>query len=92
MKLKRNYCYKIPEKWYENTLVIWQEDECLRKDPTAEHINDMYLRYTGKVYNSKDSIASHDFGDETHYLMRDGWIVIASFCGYAIAMVVTQYE
>jgi len=30
----------VPEglDWSEQTIVLWEEDECLRHDPTAEHI------------------------------------------------------
>jgi hypothetical protein len=43
----------VPEglDWSEQTIVLWEEDECLRHDRTAEHICDAVVRLCGTMYD-----------------------------------------
>lgn len=43
----------IPEgfDWSQRTITLWQEDECLRHDDTAEHISDAVVRLCGTMYD-----------------------------------------
>lgn len=37
--------------WWESAVWLWQEDECLRYDESAEHIYDAVVRLTGSIYD-----------------------------------------
>jgi len=45
---------KVPEDWPNKVLVLWREDECLRSDPSAEHISDVVVRIAGSMYDCAD--------------------------------------
>lgn len=52
MKVNRIWDKKqVPEDWPNRVLVLWQEDECLRSDPSAEHIADVVVRFAGNMYD-----------------------------------------
>lgn len=59
-----SWCAKkdIPEglDWSKRTIVLWQEDECLRHDRTAEHIEDAVVRICGDMYRCAEAFEKDD--------------------------------
>lgn len=59
-----SWCAKkdIPEglDWSKRTIVLWQEDECLRHDRTAEHIEDAVVRICGDMYGCAEAFEKDD--------------------------------
>lgn len=59
-----SWCAKkdIPKglDWSKRTIVLWQEDECLRHDRTAEHIEDAVVRICGDMYRCAEAFEKDD--------------------------------
>lgn len=79
----------VPENWHESVLVLWTEDECLRRDPTAEHLPEAWKCYTQQTWTRREPLVAHyDGGDVQLDLYPRGWVVIASFDGDSIGRLV----
>lgn len=62
---------------------LWQEDECLRHDPDAEHIEGAWKRIVGTEYPGTRNAPKEDWGDADASLVA-GKLVVSSFDGYSL--------
>lgn len=71
--------------WGNRTVLLWEEDECLLRDPTAPHLGDAVLALIGKDLGPK--IDQIDNGDCIYDLYAGGWVLRHSISGSAILRV-----
>jgi hypothetical protein len=62
---------------------LWQEDECLLRDPDAEHIEGAWKRLIGTEYPGTARFAHEDWGDAGAFHVA-GKLVVSSFDGYSL--------
>ncbi|HVK10841.1 MAG TPA: hypothetical protein VM597_18880 [Gemmataceae bacterium] len=79
----------MSKNWPKGFEEIWVEDECLRHDPGAEHVDAAYSRlFAGCRFVEDQQAAVHvDFGDHgVHFIPApDGWRAVQySYDGYSI--------
>jgi len=99
MKIKRDRVrkYPVPENWHERVVVLWTEDECLRNDDTAEHLDSgpfssvlgpgAFMRITGHA-RPQFYLAEADLGDTFMYLYEGGWVAIEAYNGTGVGVLV----
>lgn len=71
---------KVPPDWHDRVLVLWEEDDALRDDPSAEHIAGAWERHVGHPYNERSRhargpLAEWDGGDSGETVYEGGWVI-----------------
>ena len=77
-----------PTNWYDENICFWTEDDCLRRDPSAEHLSDAWYRIVGERWGLRTEVSRYDGGDCLYTLYEGGWVVCNSFDGDSIYRVV----
>lgn len=82
---------EVPVDWDKRIAILWEEDEVLLRDPTAEHLHGAILRICGCEREGLGPVlAKVDHGDGGYDLYRDGWVRGWSYCGDSIGRLVTE--
>lgn len=77
--------------WEDRLLRLWTEDECTRQDPDAEKVWQAWERFTGHKWEHEQyrvCLKKVDNGDSFAYLYDNGFVIIDSFDGSSLHMVV----
>jgi hypothetical protein len=84
-----------PEGWTEKIVTLWTEDECTRNDPDAEKVSQAWDRIFCGPYSTYGSWArrgepldTDDQGDCLVTLYETGRVLIASYDGYSVGLLV----
>lgn len=82
---------EVPADWDKRIVILWEEDEVLLRDPTAEHLHGAILRICGCEREGLGPVlAKVDHGDAGYDLYRDGWVRGWSYCGDSVGRLVTE--
>jgi hypothetical protein len=65
---------------------LWLEDECCRRDPSAERIEGAWLRLFGEEMPSGKPLEEYDGGDTFAYLWPGGRVSWSTYGGAAISL------
>lgn len=84
----------VPPDWHDRVIVLWEEDDALRSDPTAEHIAQAWERHVGHPYNERSRhergpLAEWDGGDSGETVYEGGWVIGWTPDGSYLGRVVT---
>lgn len=83
---------EVPPGWDRRLAVLWEEDEVLRRDPDAEHLDRAVRRICGLEREALGPVlAKIDDGDCGYDLYRDGWVRGWSYCVDSILRLVTEF-
>lgn len=79
----------VPVGWGESVGILWEEDECLRRDETAPHLSWALHRFAG--FHSLEELGAKidgiDNGDSGLDLYPGGWIRLWSYNGDGLGRV-----
>jgi len=77
---------RVPPEWHRlPMLCLWQEDECTRSDPSAEHIDDAITRIAGSMYDNARRFTLAPSDDERGVIRHGPIINYARVLGTPLA-------
>lgn len=89
--IHRQYSIHPPAGWWRRVVILWEEDDATRNDPSAEKPMAAFKRITGQDYQRPDHPAAHhDLGDGDMYVTKYGWVLGYTCEGGFVGCVVSE--
>lgn len=73
--IHRDFSRPASKEWDKRVVILWEEDDATRQDPTAEKPQQAFERITKRRYDQHEVIEHLDMGDGFMNLTRWGWVL-----------------